>query len=402
MKIKVSKCVFNSTHVSEYQDLQLMSHLAEIGDFQLPTSHLYAYTPLINSHDHLVGNWLPKAGKNRPYPTTDIWVEEMKTSPSYLERNKVWFNDGKFNLLKGNAKLLTTLGIYKNIFSGCHVVQDHAPNQKKSYYEQFPIYVPENYRQCHSISLGNWWGGKSARSEWKSTKGKMPFILHLAEGTNEKARSAFGIFERLNLLKPNSLIIHGIALVPPEIKKCAQVGTSICCCPESNLFLIGRTIDIPACMEYGVNLVLGTDSTMSGSFNLLAELKIFHREYPQIAARDIYRFITENAARALMLPEPYGRLSETTSELLLLEPKDDDPFQNLLQVEIPDIALLVHKGTPIYGDAILLSGFKIKEDNYYFFSLSGRQKFVIGHPEKIIDKVDSLLGYHKEFHYIPF
>ncbi|MCD8479725.1 MAG: hypothetical protein LRZ88_05545 [Candidatus Cloacimonetes bacterium] len=27
-----------------------------------------AYAPLINAHDHLIGNWVPRAGDHRPYP----------------------------------------------------------------------------------------------------------------------------------------------------------------------------------------------------------------------------------------------------------------------------------------------------------------------------------------------
>ena len=402
MKIKVNTCVYDSDTISQDAIIKIKSSHLNHQKSEFDCKELIAYSPFINSHDHLVGNWVPRAGTNNPYPTTDIWVEEMKQSESYLERNRVWFNDGKFDLTKGNANLLTSLGIYKNIFSGCSTIQDHAPNQKDEYYERFPIKVIKKYKQCHSLSMGNWWGGKSAVEELKATKGKMPFILHLAEGTNEKARSAFVELEKLNLLQPNTLIIHGIALTKEDIKKCSEIGTSICCCPESNLFLIGRTIDIKTCFEFNVNLVLGTDSTMSGSSNILSEIKIFKKQFPEIPMKKIFKLFTSNAQKALFLPDSYGKLNNETSHVLLIKKKNEDPFDNLLETEMEDIELLLHQGSPIYGNQDFLNAFDIKLENYFFFELGKTKKFVIGHPEKITQEIDSILGYHKDFPYLPF
>ncbi|HHE38923.1 MAG TPA: chlorohydrolase, partial [Candidatus Cloacimonetes bacterium] len=183
MKFKVNSCIFNSDKVISGIEIELKSKLLKKEDAFFDCSDKFSYPPFINGHDHLIGNWYPRSGDNRPYPNSDVWVEDMKNSKSYLERNKVWINDGKFDLTKGTANLLTSLGIYKNIFSGCHAVQDHGPNQIDEYYEQFPINVIREYRQCHSIELGNWWGGKSAKEEWEDTKGQMPFIIHLAESS---------------------------------------------------------------------------------------------------------------------------------------------------------------------------------------------------------------------------
>ena len=275
MKFIVDQCVHDHNTVSDNFHLKIRSSFLKDNNRTVQLNNVIAYPPLINSHDHLIGNWYPRAGDNNPYITTDIWVEEMKQSASFKERNKIWINDGSFQLTEGNAPLITQLGMYKNIFSGCTVVQDHGPIQSDAYYDSFIINVIRKYRQCHSLSLGNWWGGKSAEEEMQAARGREPFILHLAEGTDEKAKNSFHNFEELGLLQPNTIIIHGISLNREEIKKCAEAGTSICCCPESNYFLIGKTIDIKACVEYGVNLILGTDSTMSGTPNLLHEIKVF-------------------------------------------------------------------------------------------------------------------------------
>ncbi|MCK4956776.1 MAG: hypothetical protein KAS49_04005, partial [Candidatus Cloacimonetes bacterium] len=245
MKIKIEKSVFNYEVVKANNVLQISGNCAK--DVTIEISNAIAYPPLINCHDHLIGNWFPKAGEDHPYETVDIWIEKMKTTPTFLERNKIWKNNGSFHLINEKAKLITLLGAYKNLFSGVNVVQDHISNQEDEYYD-FPIEILKNYKQCHSISLGNWWGGKTAIEELNDTKGKMPFIIHLGEGKDEKAAQDFTKFKEQGLLQSNSLIIHGIALTEEEIKECAATGTSICWCPDSNIFLIGKTLNVDACL----------------------------------------------------------------------------------------------------------------------------------------------------------
>jgi len=402
MEFIVDNCVHDDKNHTSNFALRINSPLLKNPDQSLNLKGITAYPPFINSHDHLVGNWYPRAGDNHPYITTDIWIEEMKQSASFKERNKIWYNDGNFNLTKGNAPLLTQLGMYKNIFSGVAVVQDHGPNQAKEYYDGFAINVIREYRQCHSLSLGNWWGGKTAEEELNSSEGKVPFILHLAEGTDELAKEAFKNFEASDLLQPNTIIIHGIALERDEIKKCAEAGTSICCCPESNNFLIGKTIDIEACLEYGVNLILGTDSTLSGSPNLLSEIKVFKKYYPNIPMKKIFSFFTSNAQKAMMIDNSFGYLNNDCKNLLLMKTRDNDPYENLLYSDMADIEFLMYNGTPIYGSVRFLDLFEVIPENYYFFRINNDEKFVIGHPEKIIAKIDSILGYHKDLPYIPF
>ncbi len=402
MNIKARTWVRTPELISNNITLSLKSDYSKSDLSEIDLSDSIIYPTLINSHDHLIGNWYPKAGENNPYPTTDIWVEEMKKSPSFLERNKIWLNDGSFELTRGNAPLITQLGAYKNIFSGCATVQDHAPKQTDEYYRSFPIDVISDYRQCHSLSLGNWWGGKSAHDEWLETENRMPFILHLAEGTNEDARKAFSKLESMDLLHANTLIIHGIALTHEEIRKCAKAGTSICCCPESNHFLIGKTIDIRRCLVEGVNLVLGTDSTMSGSTNILTEIRKFKELFPDIPAKEIFKMITVNACRALFIQTEHAYIPDNPTNLLAIKRKIEDPFENLLLADINDINLMVHNGKPLQGLAKYLDHFDIEESNYTFYSSDDGERFIIGKPLEILKTIENILGYPKQLPYLPF
>ena len=399
MILKVDSCVCNPDEIIKNANLRINSSLLKNDDMKFDCSNTIAYPPFINSHDHLISNWYPKASFGRTYPNVNIWIENLKNTDTFLERNKVWINDNTFNLTEKDANQIVLLGIYKNLFSGCAVVQDHIPKQKHSYYNNNPINVLENYSQYHSLSLGNWWGGDSAEEEFEKTKGSIPFIIHLGEGIDELAKKCFPKLKELELLKSNTLLIHGIALTKEQIKECAEAGTSICWCPNSNYFLIGKTLDIDSCLKYGVNVILGTDSTMSGSINLLEELKFAHQKFAHIPMQQIFKMITTNATKALKLPQEYGTISKNTSSLLLIKKHDEDPFRNLLKTEMEDIELLIHQGTPIYGDVKFLNEFNINKEEYYFF---GDDRFVIGHPEKITDSINKKLGYKKDFPFLPF
>jgi hypothetical protein len=400
--MKLANCILTPDKLMKNREVSLKSKFLKKSS-ELNFQDSFAYAPFINSHDHLIGNWYPKAGDNNPYPNSDIWVEDMKKSDSYKERCIVWPVDGKFNLTNGNAYILTTLGVYKNIFAGCNVVQDHIKNQLDEYYESFPINVLKDYRQAHTLTMGNWWGGKTPCEEWRESENKMPFILHLGEGVDENAKSGFPTLVEMDLLQKNTLLIHGITLTRKQLREMASVGASVCWCPASNMFLIGKTLDLTTALEENVNVVLGTDSTLSGSNNLLEEIKLAHRIYPDLPAKEIYKMISVNAVRALYLNQSYGNLlSDEIENLLIIKKNKDNPFDNIIFTETEDIEFMMHKGRPMFGDSRFLDNFDLDMSDYYIFKIGNSEKFVFGHPERLIDKVDQMLGYHKKLPYIPF
>lgn len=362
-----------------------------------------AYSPLINAHDHLIGNWVPRAGDNRPYQNSHIWVEDMRQSFSFQERNVFWLNDGSFDLMVKEALLLGQLGAYKNLFSGCGTVQDHAPNQVPAYYNAMPINVLPHFRQCHSITLGNWWGGGSPEEELKLAEGKMPFIIHLGEGTDEVTKGEFALLEERGLLKENTLMIHGIAFTEEELKRIAKAKASLCWCPASNFYLIGETMKVEAALKLGVNVVLGTDSTMSGSTNLIAEMAFAHEQFPSIELKELYRMVTQNAAKALYLHPRYAKVNPNDAQnILIIDQQEKDPFENLITSDMASIQLLIVDGIPRYGDSIYLDDLPANGNEYTIFRTGKREKFVIGDPLEINEIIDDKLGYHKDFPYLPF
>jgi len=403
MKIRPAVSVIDPDRFERQLDLHIKFSGCSADAESPDVESAYAYAPFINPHDHLVGNWFPRSGDNHPYPSSHQWVEDMKNSFSVQERSNFWTNNGNGDYTDPNAYILAQLGMYKNLFSGCAYVSDHGPVQPDSYYEGFPLSVLKEFRQCHSITLSNWWGGLSATEEMALTLGKMPFIIHLGEGTDAVTRKEFSALKKLGLLKPNLLIIHGIALTKADLKEIASAGASICWCPVSNFYLIGKTLDIQTCLDLGINVVLGTDSTQTGSINLLDEFSQAHLKFPDIPLTELYKMISVNAAQALFLPPEQAMLiPEETADLVLIDALEHDPLENLLEVTSENIRLLLHKGIPLYGDAEWLECLETLPAAYTEFRVGKREKFVIGDPLELNDRIDAVLGYHKDFPYLPF
>lgn len=365
--------------------------------------NLVAYPGLINIHDHLVGNWLPKVAPNRPYENTSQWVKEMRDTEPLLERKKYWKTNDLSDLTIGNGINLALLGVYKNIFSGVVTVMDHVPRQKHEYYKQFPIEVVSNYGQGHSVILKNWWGGEDLKEELRKTNKNTPFVIHLSEGTDEKAKSEFKQFMKMNLLSENDILVHCTALERDEFSQIANAGAKIAWCPNSNIYLLNTTLDYKTALALGINISLGTDSTLSGSLHLLEEISYTNTNFPSISYEQLFKMVTQNPARALKLANYNGKIEVGKDANLLLTKKHfDDPYKNLANINLEDIEFLLYKGKPIYGKIDYLKYFAWEAKNFLMFDYKDSKRFVKGHPEKILSKIEKKLGYKKEFDYLPF
>ncbi len=401
MNFIADKIVFSSNNIKEKASINVNSEHIKAKANDLLFENAIIYPALINSHDHLVGNWYPPAITEEKFCNSHIWVEKMKDHPTYRDRNKFWVNDGSFILTKRKEMILCKLGVYKNLFSGVVAVQDHAPHQTDDYYESFPINVIKDYTQCHSLPLGNWWGGGSAEEEFEKSGKTIPFIVHLGEGVDEITGNEFSELKRRGLLAKNTLMIHGIALKENEIREIAELGATICWCPTSNENLIGQHLDINACLKYRANIVIGTDSTLSGNINLFAEMKFSRDNFPQVSSKDIFDMVTSNPRKALNLTPDYGSLEETSSQLLVLDKSLNNPFDNIINGSSDKIKLLLHKHRPILGDVQYLDFFNFQKKDYSFYSVGERKKFVIGDYRDLTNYINRYLDYHKTFPYLP-
>lgn len=177
-------------------------------------------------------------------------------------------------------------------------------------------------------------------------------LLHLGEGTDERARAHF---TALKLPRGKAAItealagIHCTALQRADFKLLAKHGGAMVWSPLSNLLLYGQTADIHAAKAEKVTMALGSDWSPSGSKSLLGELKAAYAcsrmHGTPFSARDIVAMATSNAARILKWDKGIGSLQAgKRADLLVVEGRRRDAYLQLIRAKETDITLVMIDG----------------------------------------------------------
>jgi cytosine/adenosine deaminase-related metal-dependent hydrolase len=173
------------------------------------------------------------------------------------------------------------------------------------------------------------------------------------------------------------------------------------------MFMFNVTCKIRKIMQSGINVSIGTDSSATGSINLLEEMRfartIFRKMYNQdLDPRTITEMVTVNPARALRMGERTGSLAEgKLADLLLIEAAHEDPYENLLHADMADIELLTYEGAPLYSSERFEPLFTMYGKNYTKIRVNGRDKLIVGDPGALLQKIRAAVGYDKTLSFMP-
>jgi 5-methylthioadenosine/S-adenosylhomocysteine deaminase len=355
-----------------------------------------AYPALINSHDHMFGTWWPRVAPRRPYRNVYEWLADYETSRVLVERGQHPVQD------------LYELGVYRNLISGVTTVADHFKRSNgPEFYTRLLIHVLYEYGRTWTARQATSWGADVEAEYGLAVRTGQPYIIHLAEGLDPEVAAEMDLLLEAQALGRNTMIVHGIALRPQDMVAMAEVGASLCWCPASNLYLYDRTADIPALMRAGVNIALGTDSSMTGGLNLLAEVRSARDLYCRQAGEDppgrwLVELMTSHAAHALMLEGRRGRIAVgLEADLLVLPASHVDPYLNLVEAGVQDVALLVCRGAPVYGDVAYLPLFEEFGGPFSSVLVAGRRKLIAGDPLGLLDRLSAVVGRQLDFPFLP-
>jgi cytosine/adenosine deaminase-related metal-dependent hydrolase len=203
---------------------------------------------LINAHDHLHRNHYGRLG--RPgYGNAYQWARDIQTR--YRRR-----------IAQGRARpRLEALlaGAWKNLFAGVTSVVHHDA-WEEAFDRDFPIRVVP-LASADSLGMAPDFDGV----------GEGPFGLHLAEGVDEAAADEVRTIAAKGLLTRDLIAVHGVGMDPDGINRFRASGAALVWCPSSNLFLFGRTAPA-ALLDDGIDVLLGSDSLLTGAGDLLDEL----------------------------------------------------------------------------------------------------------------------------------
>lgn len=309
-----------------------INECAGAGDLVVDLRGDRLYPGLINAHDHLQLNTLPALESDKRYGHAREWIRDVD-----LRRR----TDASFEELVArprDERLL--LGGIKNLLSGVTTVAHHDPAYPFLSDSFFPTRVTTHCGWSHSLYID---GEEEVAGSYRSTPPDCPWIIHAAEGTDEEAANEFNRLEELGCLRPNTLIVHGIALDDERRSRLERAGAGLIWCPSSNLRLFGRTAQVHRLAQHG-RIALGTDSRLSGGRDLLAELRVA-RECSGLSEAALESMVTDHSAAMLRLPDRGSLTAGNLADLLVLP-----QGVPLSRASRADIRLVVLGGNPRYAD----------------------------------------------------
>jgi cytosine/adenosine deaminase-related metal-dependent hydrolase len=300
---------------------------------------------LINAHDHLELNTFKRIKYRELYTHSRQWIEDIELrfeyDPDLIEPRRQPLSD----------RLL--VGAMKNLLSGvttvCHHNQLHKPLRRN-----YPIRVVKNYGFCHSLFRGD-----DVLASYQNTKRTDPWMIHLAEGVDAEAKAEFEQLTQLGIIQKNSILVHGVGLTPNQRRHLIDYGGGLIWCPGSNQFLFGQTANVRELAEAG-KIALGSDSRLSGEFDLLTELRVAN-EVKQLSPQRLFQLVTGYAARLLRLKtKGLGKIVKNGVADLVLAPTPTktDYYCHLVNLTRSQIELVMLAGKPLLGSPQMQSVFE--------------------------------------------
>ena len=315
---------------------------------------------LINAHDHLELNHYGRQKGRDQYRNASEWIGDMA--------NRI---AGDPDIRAGQRHPLSArlfIGALKNVLAGVTTIAHHNPFYRELR-ARLPVRVLRRYGWAHSFLLERSpagargeLGGDIAR-RFRSTPASAPFMVHLAEGIDDEARDELARLDALGCLAKNTLLIHGVAIDDEANRRVTATGAGVVWCPSSNDFLFRRTAPVRAWLDAGpdrrVSVALGTDSRLTGTRDLLDELRAA-RAAVRVEAQELLTMVTTSAARLLRLPGATGLTVGAPADLIVIPSGNADPAEALLDTRRSDVVLVAVGGVPVTGAPTLSTVFSAR------------------------------------------
>jgi cytosine/adenosine deaminase-related metal-dependent hydrolase len=286
---------------------------------------------LINAHDHLEFNLFPRLGRG-PYANASKWAADIhRPDKSPVKEHR---------LVPKDVRL--TWGGIKSLLSGVTTVAHHNPYDASVFTARFPVRVVSRYGWAHSLDFSPDIGdiGKRTPAHW-------PFIVHAAEGTDERAQAEIPRLRELGLLNRRTVLVHAVGAGPRELETIRQSGSSIVWCPSANLFTLGLTLAADT-VRSEIPIALGTDSALTGEGDLIDEMKCA-RVVAGLTAEEMYPLVTTKAASILRLNAGQGTIREGgVADLVAVLDRGQTPAEALADLR-PEMVM-------VRGRVMLVSG----------------------------------------------
>ena len=325
---------------------------------------------LINAHDHLQLNNVPPLEHRDPFPNSYAWIGAFE---SHRQRADV------VAAVAVPAEARHWQGALKNLLAGVTTVAHHDPWHVVFDDPHFPVSLLRAFGWSHSLGLGLPFEGGSSRygppvqESFAATPVGHPWMIHLAEGTGGVARKELAQLEALGCLAANTVIVHGVGLTSADVERVIERGAAVVWCPASNLAMLGQSLEPRRLFDAG-RLMLGTDSRLTGSRDLLDELRVASA-HSELSPRELLCLVTQHASDILGLPECGGLREGQLADCVIVR-ADAEPCATLLGMTRGAIRAVVRGGAPMIADPDFADWFAHCAVETVPVRLDGRSKLI--------------------------
>jgi len=190
-------------------------------------------------------------------------------------------------------------------------------------------------------------------------------IYHLAEGSDPDLGRDFDELYENGCLGPRFVGIHANALNAEQFRRWADQGGTLVWSPLSNLWLYGQTTDVASARHAGLRICLGPDWSISGSKNLLGELKVAdlwnqHHLKGLFSDQELCEMVTSSPADAVDLGDRVGRIRVgLRADLVVMAQRHGDPYRNLIESTEDHVLLVAVGGRVCYGSPELVRATRV-------------------------------------------
>jgi cytosine/adenosine deaminase-related metal-dependent hydrolase len=293
---------------------------------------------LVNAHDHLDFSVFPLLGQP-PYANAYAWAEAVRggvDDPAAREALAVPLVDRLW------------LGGLRNLLSGVTAVAHHNPYHRSLGRPDFPVRVLAKYDFAHSPGLT-----PQLRKAYRTTDRRIPWLVHAAEGVDERCRGEVKLLAEANVLRQNTVIIHGIGIAAEDVPLIAAARAAVVWCPESNRRLFAATAPVADLRAAGIPVGLGSDSPASGVRDALSNLAAARHE-GVLSDPELLTLATTESALVARLPVG-GFEPGASADFVAVR-----DLEGLLAGDRRGLSLVVTAGRPLLGERSLLAGLGVR------------------------------------------
>ncbi|RDI98005.1 amidohydrolase [Dyella solisilvae] len=318
---------------------------------------------LVNAHEHLHQNAVPPLGSDAPFANSYEWIEAFQ---AHFARADV------AAALVVPKALRLRHGALKNLLAGVTCVAHHDPWHPELDAADFPVALLRGAGWCYALGWPAF--GPDVRESFAATPPGRPWMIHLAEGTDETARQELALLDSMGCLAPHSVLVHGVGLGEQDIDRILTVGAAVVWCPSSNLALLGATLH-PRRLHDAGRLALGADSRLSGARDLLGEFRTA-LALGELDAMELLALATTRSADILRLPS-HGRLAPgSPADMVIVEDRGGELARSLVGLSRSEIRAVVRAGLPRIADPDFAGWFNAAGVDTVPVLLDGRPKLL--------------------------